>query len=415
MEETARWGGIVFGQQGQSYAAGARIYIHNDGSPVLTLQTSSGMPEVSVHASTSDIACDLAGNQGLLKTGPGALLLNVTPKSYTGTTHIAAGRLSNDGPLASQDFIIDAGAQWSFVATGGLGQIVNTISSEGLITVRGILTVDSSVDNTIDGVIQQSVSGALRKDGTGRLTLNSNNTYTGTTTVNGGILEISDGASIARGVTVNSGGTLQVDGEISQSGSYSSTINGTLTGSGVIGGATTFRTGSIHSPGNSPGIQTFENNVTYQTGSTVVWELFENGADPLDRGDSYDGIDVFGNLSITGATTIDLTFDALGSTVDWTNAIWDESILGTAGWKIFDVGGTTTGASNIVVPEPRSLTDSNGVTLFSARQGPGGPVPAYFFIKQIGNDLYLNYAVPEPGVAMLGGLGALALLRRRRD
>jgi autotransporter-associated beta strand protein len=316
--------------------------------------------------------------------------------------------------MASQDFIVDGGAELFFAGSGT--HTVNSISSSGTIKIStATMDVNSSLDNTISGVIANgSVAGNLRKSGSGRLTLESNNTYTGTTRVNGGILEIASGASIARGVTVNSGGTLQVDGEISQAGTYATTIasGGTLTGSGIIGGATTFQSGSIHSPGNSPGIQTFENNLTYQSGTTSVWELIDNTVAAVDRGIDYDGIDVQGNLSFTGATTINLSFNLTNSLVDWTNALWSQSIDGANGWKIYDVGGTLSGGTGVVLSAANTWLDSNGLTLGSVRQN------ANFYLTQVGNDLYLNYmapvVIPEPSAALLGGFGVLALLRRRR-
>ncbi|MGA0853543.1 MAG: autotransporter-associated beta strand repeat-containing protein [Luteolibacter sp.] len=406
-------GGIIFGQSGVSYGAGARIYIDNTGT--LTLQTSSDMPVIEVNSTTADIFANITGNQGLYKTGSGRLNLNTTAKTYTGTTHVNSGSLLAAAALASQDFVVDEDGELFF--SGSFIQTVNSISSVGTIKVSSGATVhvDSSLDNTISGVIANgSTAGHLRKSGTGRLTLESSNTYTGTTGVYGGVLEVASGASIARGATVYNGGTLQVDGEISQAGSYTTTIQsgGTLTGSGIIGGATTFQTGSIHSPGNSPGIQTFENNLTYQTGTVVVWELDDNTVDALDRGINFDGIDVTGNLTFSGTTTINLSFNLTNSLVDWTNALWGQSIEGANGWKIYDVGGTLTGGSNVVLSAANTWLDSNGLALGSVRQD------ANFYLTQVGSDLYLNYTaptvVPEPTMALLSGISALGLLRRRR-
>jgi autotransporter-associated beta strand protein len=371
-------GGIIFGQSGVSYAAGARIYINGTG--VLTLQTSSDMPVIDVRTSVADIFANVSGNQGLYKTGSGRLNLNTTAKTYTGTTHVNSGSLLTDAAMASQDFIVDGGAELFFAGSGT--HTVNSISSSGTIKIStATMDVNSSLDNTISGVIANgSVAGNLRKSGSGRLTLESNNTYTGTTRVNGGILEIASGASIARGVTVNSGGTLQVDGEISQAGTYATTIasGGTLTGSGI----------------------------------TSVWELIDNTVAAVDRGIDYDGIDVQGNLSFTGATTINLSFNLTNSLVDWTNALWSQSIDGANGWKIYDVGGTLSGGTGVVLSAANTWLDSNGLTLGSVRQN------ANFYLTQVGNDLYLNYmapvVIPEPSAALLGGFGVLALLRRRR-
>lgn len=410
-------GGIIFGQSGQTYSPAARIYIEDDNAlDVLTLKTSSGTPTITTYNTTNDISIDVAGDQGLYKTGPGRLNLNLTPKSYTGTTQINQGSLLIDSALASRDFVVDEDGE--LFLSGTFTQQANSISSSGLITLsRATLDVNSSSDQFISGVIKNgSLPGNLSKSGTGRLTLEGANTYTGATNVYGGVLEIASGGSLARGVLVRSGGTLQVDGAISTAGTYSTTVysGGTLTGTGTIGGATTITVGATHSPGNSPGVQTFENNLTYQAGSTLVWELITNSTAPADRGVTYDGVDVAGNLTFSGSTTVNLTFNLEGSSVDWTDALWDSSITGTDGWKIFSVEGSTTGAENLALAGAHTLLDSNGVSLASVRPAGDGHVAAYFFVTQVGSDVYLNYSVPEPDSLLLGGLGTLALFRRRR-
>jgi hypothetical protein len=192
-------------------------------------------------------------------------------------------------------------------------------------------------------------------------------------------------------------------------GSTSSTSNlqvdaiGTLMGSGTIGGTTTIS--GIHSPGNSPGIQTFTNNLTYNSGSNIIWELIDNNN--TDRGTNYDGIDVQGDLNFAGTTTLTLDFGIFGSGVDWLNEFWGTDRLGNDGWKVFDVSGTISGLENLTLAG--SLLDGNGVNLNSARSD------ASFFLSQGQDGIYLNYsAIPEPSTALLGLAGMAMLLRRKR-
>lgn len=73
----------------------------------------------------------------------------------------------------------------------------------------------------------------------------------------------------------------------------------------------------------------------------------------------FDTIIVGGNLDFVGATTHELAFsDALtgvDSMVDWTNSFWNSSRLGTSGWLLYDVAGTTSNFGNL------SLTLINGL------------------------------------------------------
>jgi hypothetical protein len=218
--------------------------------------------------------------------------------------------------------------------------------------------------------------------------LTGTNTYTGTTTVSAGTLAINGNNSAATGaVTVQSGAT--------------------LAGSGTVGGATTIQSGATHTPGNSPGLQTFNNGLTYATGSTFQWELIGNTED--DRGTSFDGVNVSGGtLSIGTGVTSSLVFNT-GSSVSWADGFWASD----RSWLVFANTNSPTLGSGSVFDTINLSTDSLGSTLASVRSD------ASFAWNQQGNDVYLTYtAVPEPSTYALLVLAAAALgfhaWRRRR-
>jgi autotransporter-associated beta strand protein/T5SS/PEP-CTERM-associated repeat protein len=111
----------------------------------------------------------------------------------------------------------------------------------------------------------------------GTTTMSGTNTYTGGTTVVGGTLLISNS------------GTASVLG----TGAVKVGVDGTLGGVGRVLGATTI-SGTL-TPGNSPGLMTFQNGLTLDSDATVVMEIGGMG-----RGTTYDAIDVNGLLVLAG-------------------------------------------------------------------------------------------------------------------
>jgi autotransporter-associated beta strand protein len=217
---------------------------------------------------------------------------------------------------------------------------------------------------------------SLTKVGTGTQTLTGSNTYTGLTKVSGGTLAVN--GSIA--------GDLQVDAD------------STLKGSGRIAGATTIS--GTHEVGNSPGIQSFGSSLSYKNASTVLLEFTQNST--AGRGVSFDGIDVAGDLSFDPGAVMSLTFNSAGSFVNWNDQLWNNYVKTSDGWLLYSVVGSISGLNDLTISS--TFLDSNGLALSSARPN------SYFNLYQVGNNVYLNYAVPEPSTYALLGLGALALL-----
>jgi hypothetical protein len=186
----------------------------------------------------------------------------------------------------------------------------------------------------------------------------------------------------------------------------------TLAGSGTLLGNATIA--GTHSPGNSPGILTHEGDLSYTTGSNVIWELTGNTRNLADRGGVFDGINVVdGNLNFTGPTTLDLVFNfddpsiPLTSTVDWFDPFWSKNYFGIDGWLLYQVtGGSISNFGNLSIGSIDWL-DGNNTPLSNAPWGKN------FGLHLDGNNIYLTYT-PEPSTALLSALGLLAMLLRRR-
>ena len=424
----------------------------------------------------------ISGSGSLVLNGSGQLNLSVN-NSFTG------GVTVNNGTLGLENSAIDGGP---LTVNGGLvsGSIhdsfdnisVSELSgSGGLIeAARRTFTVTQATNTTYAGVIQD-LNGIISdgngtiftKIGSGTLTLTGDNTYSKTTNVNGGTLEVSGGLysagtnGVSSNINIGAAGTLDVTGAGSLG--LNSDFDGTITNDGILNynsSATQTLTGIISGSGaltqSGAGTLTISGANTY-TGATTVSAgiLLINNTTGSGTGTGAvtvaSGASLGGSGTISGATTIQsggflapgnspgiLTFsgDLTLASGSFTNMEITGSTRGTD-YDGIDVGGALTYGGGLTLTS-NTLVGVGTYNLFDFTSESGdftsiilsgtayasnefiqnGDVwdaivdnQTYTYSQVTGNLVVATAAVPEPETfALLGGLLALTYVlgRRRR-
>ena len=291
---------------------------------------------------------------------------------YTGTGETTNRILSLNGETG--------GAILDQSGATGLLKFTSNLAAPGVTDkdVRKTLTLQGSTAGTgeIEGIIADSTLGtagqlatSLTKTGTGTWTLSGANTYTGATNISQGTLVIGAGGGIANSSTIHvaSGATYDVS---AGSGNTVGALQ-TLTGTGTVKGDISVN-GTLEI-GSSPGTMIFKNDLTLGGVSNFEFTLASFASGSFDLAQSAVGSVSFGGI-------LNLYFDL------------DETYAVNSSVPIFDFYGGYSG-------------DFSEVKYYNLGAGQSATFDETTGIVTV---------IPEPRAALLGGLGLLPLLRRRR-
>jgi fibronectin-binding autotransporter adhesin len=222
---------------------GGGINIQN-GAGAITISTSSlvlGTSQTWTNASATPltVSSNVSGS-GL--TTVGNVVMTGT-NNYSGGTTVSSGTLqlggggslNSTGNLTVNGTLDMNGSNITFSTLSGSGIITNGVGATG----NSILTSNANADSVYTGVLSDSGAGktlSLVKNGSNSLTLSGGNSYTGSTTLNAGILVVGNATALGNGasLTVN-GGTLDLEAAGSGSGGPQTISVGSLSGlAGVI-------------------------------------------------------------------------------------------------------------------------------------------------------------------------------------
>ncbi len=365
-------------------------------------------------------SAQIAGAISLVKNGAGTFTLGglltgtgatASGNTFTGSTTVLGGILVLGESTSIRNSAFDTTASVTGTSTAGLRTTVTTLTLGGLngnknfsdvfTTTTGgyggltALTFNpgTGVINSYSADIGDGATGmSLTKTGAGTQVLTGSNTHTGSTTVSAGVLAVNGSLANTSTTTVSGAGTLKGSGSIASDvtvGSGGTLASGTSIESLAVGG-----------------------NLSFTTGSSFEYELDKDAA----ANEAGDLTAVTGSLSLAGTVTLNLVETGVGS---WElgSPLGDHfgspaadkltliSYNGT--WN----GGMFTYLGNLVLDDSEIFI--NGQQWFFNYNDTDAGIN---YTGDLGSATrFVTLTVPEPNVAALfGGLGMLALIRRRR-
>ncbi len=387
-------------QSAVQFTSNSTATIQNNSSNLQTLAIQSrvffnGTKTFDAGASNAGLAL----NGGILFRGDSMLTGEINRLDLIGTGNGMTANIGRAGTFAgtaNTQLVKNGSGKWTITGnvtdTGTHTITQGTLEYQGSIASSGITNnaamilsnaVDQSYANNIGG------NGTLTKSGAGKFTLDGTNGYSGATNVTAGTLAVT--GSLGNTTTTIGAGAPNT---------------GTLQGSGTIAGSVTIANGGKLAPGNS--IESLGTGaLSFASGSTYAYELQTNlyAGTPNVAGDLTDST---GTLDITAGAILTLTELAANTALAVDSKLTLISYFGgwTAG-ELFTYNAATLNDGDIFTLGANEwrfeYDDLTGGPNFTAEQATG---PTARFVTMT--------VVPEPGAALLGGLGMLVLLRRRQ-
>ena len=184
---------------------------------------------------TSNLGADVTTSSTQTYSGDATISNDIT--LTTTNSNVLFGGTTNAGTAGDTLTIAAGSGDVTFTdAVGGstaMGNITITTGalSAAAIKVQGTIDITNTDTSSITGIISDGASSAIvTKAGSGTLTLSGNNTYTGQTNINAGIISITDNNSLG----TTAGATIVADGaSLSISNDITSAENITISGTGI--------------------------------------------------------------------------------------------------------------------------------------------------------------------------------------
>ncbi len=318
------------------------------------------------------VIADGGHNYSLTESGGSGVLVLSGADTYGGGTTLSAGQLNINNPsaLGTGTFTISGGTignaygsaitlsannaqtwngNFTFAGPNDLNLGTGTVSMNAACTV----TVASN-NLTVGGAI--SGSGSLTEAGAGTLILDGSNTYTGSTTIAGGTLQLGDGTSSNGSVssgTITDNSMLTIADPTAETATYDITGSGSLTKVGP--GTLILVATSTYTGGTTVGGGTLQVGSSAALGSTSGAATISSGL-----------LDLHGYNVSTGALSGAGTIDNLSGSGTYTLTVGNDNANSTFSGTIQNTTGTVAlakaGAGVLTLEGGNAYTGTTSIT-----------------------------------------------------
>jgi autotransporter-associated beta strand protein len=365
----------------------------------------SGLFQYSSSANQT-LSGTISGTGALTQAGASTLTLTGS-NSYTGPTSINAGVLS----LGSASAI---GSSGTISFGGGVLQFTGSnstdYSSRFSTGANQAYALDTNGQNVTVGNALTSSGGSLRKLGSGTLTLTAANTYTGTTSINAGTLQIGNGSTAgslasSSAITGSSGSLLVFNRTDNYGGNFANPISGgvgltlstgtlTLTATNTYTGTTTINAGARLVSGTGGAAGSLATTAIVNNGD-LIYNLVSDGATTVSL---PAGITGSGNLSVSGGRIQFNGNITQGGSQTYTQTNpWPNSMRMTAN--------TTLTGSAITMSGLLGQDLNNSYVMSLDTSATNGPIDLTLTIGQAGRYYGVNAFTVNSGTGMLSMIG----------
>ena len=265
---------------GQTTVNGGTLSLGNGGSinGASGVNLAANTVLVFNHSDSQTLAPTIGGSGSLIQTGGGLTLL-ANSNTYTGGTAITGGTLALGNPLALQNSTLDTSGSGTLSFGSITAATLGGLTGPGTLalsnTASAAVTLSVGNDNastTFSGML--TGPGGLTKVGGGTLWLSSSNSFSGTTTVNGGALVVANTGAL-RNSTVNATANTNIVFNVS-----AASVGG-LSGTGNLNlGTTVLTVGANNANSNFPGSLNGGNGLTKAGSGTLAMTGMNNYGGP---------------------------------------------------------------------------------------------------------------------------------------